>query len=208
MSTNIEKSKTKIYLDTSVPSAYYDSEKPERQELTKEFWLKIKNSIVHISELVKQELSQIENENLRRNISKLIKKFKVLKLTNKVKKLSEEYIKEGVVPERFKNDATHIAISTINNMDFLISWNFRHLVNVKTKRLVNAVNKKNGYKKIEIIAPPEFQEVKMFDVKKAIKESSISKKDLQKLEKEIRQEFPNDRMMYELHLIRALKVVK
>jgi len=48
----------------------------------------------------------------------------------------------------------------------------------------------------------------MFDIKKVIKKISISKKELQKLEKEIKQEFPNDRMMYELHLLRALSSMK
>ena len=48
----------------------------------------------------------------------------------------------------------------------------------------------------------------MFDIKKVIKKINISKKELQKLEKEIKQEFPNDRMMYELHLLRALGSVK
>jgi len=155
MVTNIKK-QPNIYLDTSVPSAYYDDEKPERQELTREFWLKINTAKVYISELVNQELNQIENKILKEKILKLLKDFEVLQLTDEAKNLADEYIKEEVVPKKFKNDAIHIAIAVVNSVYFLISWNFKHLVNVKTKQMVNLVNVKNGYKEIEIIAPPEF----------------------------------------------------
>ena len=146
---------TKIYLDTSVPSAYYDDEKPERQELTKEFWLKIKDYRVNISYLVKDELDQIEDESLKRKMDELIRDFKILKTSDKVRELAEEYIKRGVVPEKFRNDAVHIAIATLNNMDALISWNFKHLVNIKTREEVNLINRNKGFKSIQIIAPPE-----------------------------------------------------
>ena len=146
---------TKIYLDTSVPSAYYDDEKPERQELTKEFWLKIKDYRVNISDLVKDELDQIEDESLKRKMDELIRDFKILKTSDKVRELAEEYIKRGVVPEKFRNDAVHIAIATVSNMDALISWNFKHLVNIKTREEVNLTNRNQGFKSIQIIAPPE-----------------------------------------------------
>lgn len=160
MATNIKKQANvylaNVYLDTSVPSAYYDDEKPERQELTKEFWLKINDAKVYILELVNQELNQIEDKILKEKILKLLDNFEVLQLTDEVKKLADEYIKEDVVPKKFKNDAIHIAVAAVNNVNFLISWNFKHLVNVKTKQMVNLVNVKNGYKEMEIIAPPEF----------------------------------------------------
>lgn len=156
MDASVKKFRTSIYLDTSVPSAYYDGEKPERQELTKEFWQKIKDYEVYVSELVKQELNQIGDETLKGKMLKLIGDFKALKSTDEVKKLTDKYIEEGVVPEKFESDVLHIAIATANGVDFLISWNFKHLVNVKTKRMVNLINVKNGYKEIEVIAPPEF----------------------------------------------------
>lgn len=58
------------------------------------------------------------------------------------------------IPSMYYDDY-HIAIATVNQMDFLVSWNFRHIVNVKTKQMVNLINLQNGYKTIEIIAPPE-----------------------------------------------------
>lgn len=88
-------------------------------------------------------------------MSELTKNFKVLISNDKVKELAEEYIKEGIVPEKFKNDAIHIAIATVNNIDALVSWNFKHLVNIKTREEVNLINKNKGFKSIQIIAPPE-----------------------------------------------------
>ena len=146
---------TKFYLDTSVPSAYYDNEKPERQEQTKEFWKNLKNHEVLISELTVDELEQVEDDDFKKKLLNLVSKYKVLKINKKVEDLAEEYIKEKIVPGRFKNDAIHIAVAVINNVEFLVSWNFKHLVNIKTRQMVNLVNAKNGYENIEIIAPPE-----------------------------------------------------
>lgn len=67
----------------------------------------------------------------------------------------EEYLSKGIFPERYKDDAIHVAVAVANNIDFLISWNFRHLVKVKTRRMVNLINEILGYPHIEIIAPPE-----------------------------------------------------
>lgn len=50
-------------------------------------------------------------------------------------------------------DAVHIAIATVNSMDILVSWNFRHIVNLKTKREINAINLLNGYGHLEIVEP-------------------------------------------------------
>ena len=146
---------TKLYLDTSVPSAYYDSEKPERQEQTKEFWENLKNHEVLISELTKDELKQVEDDDLKEKLLNLVSKYKVLKINKEVEDLAGEYVKEKIIPERFKNDAIHIAVAVINNVKFLVSWNFKHLVNIKTRQMVNLVNAKKGYEDIEIIAPPE-----------------------------------------------------
>jgi len=65
------------------------------------------------------------------------------------------YLQEGVVPAKFRDDARHIAVAVVNELDAVISWNYRHMVNIVTKRRVNAVNLKTGYKQIEILSPEE-----------------------------------------------------
>lgn len=78
-----------------------------------------------------------------------------MNITTEVEELADEYMNKGIVLDKFRNDAVHIAVAVINNIDFLISWNFRHLVKVKTRKIVNLINELLGYPHIEIIAPPE-----------------------------------------------------
>jgi predicted nucleic acid-binding protein len=124
-------------------------------QLTKEFWIKLKNFDVFISDLVREEISKIKDKTLREKVFALVEKFKILKLTNQAKRLGEKYVTAGIIPKQFKADAYHVAIATVNEIDFLVSWNFKHLVNIRTKRGVNLINLQNGFKTIEIVSPPE-----------------------------------------------------
>jgi len=71
--------------------------------------------------------------------------------------LASEYIAEKVVGQTSFADCLHIAIATINRADYLISWNFKHIVNVQRIRGYNSINMKNGYHLIEIRSPREFR---------------------------------------------------
>lgn len=59
------------------------------------------------------------------------------------------------MPEKFINDALHIAIATVNGIDTVVSWNLEHIVKLKTIVEVNKINLKNGYKQIFIVTPEE-----------------------------------------------------
>ena len=65
-------------------------------------------------------------------------------------------IAEKVVGQRSFADCLHIALATINRADYLISWNFKHIVNVQRIRGYNSINIKNGYKELEIRSPRDF----------------------------------------------------
>ncbi len=148
--------KEKIYFDTSVPSAYYDARTKERMEFTKEFWQHKTGAYeLYVSTLVIDELSQTTPKDLRRNLLKLVDNCTVLKLDNEAEVLAEAYLEAGILPQKYFNDALHIAVATINGIKFVVSWNFEHFVNVKTRQMVNLVNLREGYGVIEIIAPPE-----------------------------------------------------
>jgi hypothetical protein len=79
----------------------------------------------------------------------------VIKVTLEYEYLADEYLAENVVGGTSRDDCIHIATATINNIDILISWNFKHIVNVKRIRGYNSVNLKNGYKTLEIRSPKE-----------------------------------------------------
>ena len=67
-----------------------------------------------------------------------------------------QYISQGVVGQTGFSDCLHIALATINRADYLISWNFKHIVNIRRIRGDNSINIKNGYKELEIRSPRDF----------------------------------------------------
>jgi len=142
-----------LYLDTSVISALYDTRTPERLKLTKEMWQYLNDYEVYISEIVWLEIQDWPP--LSEKAIDLLSGFNVLRVNNESKQLAEEYINQGAIPQKEYNDALHVAIASVNKIDYLISWNFKHLVKVKTRTLINLINAKFGYRSLELIAPPE-----------------------------------------------------
>lgn len=143
-----------IYLDSSVPSAYYDEREPARQNETKEFWKKLNDYRVYISELTLAELGKTKGTEKDKLLS-LVEEISIAPRTPECETLADKYVAEGCIPEKHRDDAVHIAIATVNEIDIIISWNFDHIVKLKTRKMVNAINTLNGYKSIEIIAPLE-----------------------------------------------------
>jgi hypothetical protein len=81
--------------------------------------------------------------------------FSTLSLTDEVEWLAKEYIRYGAIPENYLEDAYHIAIAVIHDIDYLLSWNFKHIVRIKTKDIVRMVNTLNNLRSIEIMTPAE-----------------------------------------------------
>ena len=82
---------------------------------------------------------------------------KVLLVTAEAQTLARQYVESSIVVETFYADALHLAVASAHGMDYLVSWNFRHLVNIRTRKLVASVNVNNGFRQLEIIAPPELR---------------------------------------------------
>ncbi|MEW6378264.1 MAG: type II toxin-antitoxin system VapC family toxin [bacterium] len=146
--------KLKIYFDTSVPNAYIDSRNPIRQEITKNLWEKLQQYEIFISDLVVEEIEATGDEVKKKHLLDLVKGFE--RLTSRgeeIEALTEEYIKGRIIPAKYIEDAVHIAVATVYSLDVLVSWNFEHMVKLKTKREVNAVNALLGYKQLEIVEP-------------------------------------------------------
>jgi predicted nucleic acid-binding protein len=143
--------KISLYLDTSVIGGYYDD---EFQDDTRLLFEKIKEGeySIFISNVTEKEL-----ENAPNNVRNLLNEFEYRQIivSDECVKLADEYIKEGVVGLTNKEDCIHIATATMNDIDFLISWNFKHIVNIKRIRGYNSVNLKNGYRQLEIHSPKE-----------------------------------------------------
>ena len=146
--------KTKIYLDTSVISALFDERTPERLAMTSDFWSKLENYEVFISELVLEELERA-NEQVKNKMLSAIKGFTVLKISKEVEELAQIYVKQGIFPEKYIDDALHVALTSVNQIGVLLSWNFTHLVKLKTRRMVSIVNLTENIMPVEIASPPE-----------------------------------------------------
>ena len=147
--------KSRIYLDTSVFGGYFDDEFSEH---TVPLFENLKNNdfILLFSVITQDEL-----ENAPINIKKLVQSLKIeqtefLETTDEAVELASEYITEEVVGQSSFADCMHIALATINRADYLVTWNFKHIVNIIRIRGYNSVNIKKGYKQLEIRSPREF----------------------------------------------------
>lgn len=144
--------KQRLYVDTSVFGGYYDE---EFEEFTKPLFGRILSDefILLFSTVTQDEL-----ENAPIPVRELISHLKVeftefIEVTEETVELATQYISEKVVGQTSYTDCLHIALATIHRADFLVSWNFKHIVNVQRIRGYNAVNIKNGYKQLEIRSP-------------------------------------------------------
>jgi hypothetical protein len=107
-------------------------------------------------------LTQDELENAPEQVKDLLKSLRAdylefIETTYEAIDLATEYIKEKVVGQTSLADCIHIALATINKADFLVSWNFKHILNIERIRGYNSINIRNGYKPLEIRSPREFE---------------------------------------------------
>jgi len=151
--------KLRLYLETSVWNFYFADDAPEKRDVTKEFFENIKQGKyeIFISQTVLNEIDKAD-EPKKNQLMQLIKEYQPqgLDITSEVTDLSKAYISQWIIPEAKVEDALHVAISTVYEMDALISWNNRHLANLYKMEKINSVNLKEGYTKhLEIITPME-----------------------------------------------------
>jgi predicted nucleic acid-binding protein len=146
----------RIYIDTSVIGAYYDA---VFEAHTVPLFERINNGefIVLLSSVTQDEL-----EDAPTHVQELVKNMKsefveILAISDEAVELANDYISERVVGQSSYTDCLHIALATIHRADYLISWNFKHIVNVLRIRGYNSINIRKGYKQLEIRSPRDFE---------------------------------------------------
>ncbi len=148
----------KIYFDTSIFNFALAEDVPIEKEITLNFFDEVKNGKyeVFISEVVIGEINRAPEAKAVK-LRDCIKKInpEELVLDNNALSLAKEYIEKGVIPAKYEDDAFHIAIASVNDLDIIVSWNFTHIVKLKTRREVAVINTLKGYKPIEICSPQE-----------------------------------------------------
>jgi predicted nucleic acid-binding protein len=147
--------KQRLYIDTSVFGGYFDE---EFSEFTKPLFERLQNSEFELlfSAVTQDELSSAPDRVKKLVISLKVENTEFIETNNEAVELATRYMAEKVVGQTSFADCLHIALATVSRADYLISWNFKHIVNVQKIRGYNAINIKNGYKELEIRSPRDF----------------------------------------------------
>jgi predicted nucleic acid-binding protein len=144
----------RLYFDTSVFGGVYDEEFEEISTILFEK-VKLGQIICVYSNLSVTELKNAP-ERVRNFFADLPKEYmEFVEVTEEAFQLAKKYLDEKVVGQTSADDCNHIATATINKVDFLVSWNFKHIVNVFRIRGYNSINLRCGYMQLDIRSPKE-----------------------------------------------------
>jgi len=146
--------KQRIYIDTSVVGGYFDD---EFSADTVPFFERAKQGelVIIVSDLLEAELLRAPEfvKNLLQSIPE--QQIEKVRLSPEASDLADKYIEPKVVGRTSRADCQHIAIATLCKADVLVSWNFKHIVNLDRIRGYNGINYQLGYNMIEIRTPKE-----------------------------------------------------
>ncbi len=148
--------KIKVYLDTSVISYLQQEDAPERMKDTLELWKQFENDKydVCLSQITLDEVGECPEPKrsvLYEYLSNI--NYTKLEITEEVFRVAEQIINMGILSKKSIDDCQHIATAVIHNCDCIVSWNFKHIVNMKTIRGIRAITNLEGYKNIDILNP-------------------------------------------------------
>ena len=151
--------KLRVYLDTSIFNFAISTQNvPLEEEATLKLIEEIKAGkfLPYISQVTIDEILKA-GEKRREELFKVVKDIvpEELPIIEEADKLADRYLELKIIPAKEQNDALHIAVATVHHLDVIISWNFEHMVKLKTRQHVPAINTLMGYKPIEICSPLE-----------------------------------------------------
>jgi hypothetical protein len=155
--------KKRIYLETTVVS--YLTARMSRdlliaghQQATQQLWPMLTSEYeTFISALVYQEASKGDRDRASKRLE-AIKVFPMLEIDDEVRSLAEKIVASWGIPKQFPEDALHVAVAAVNEIEILVTWNFGHLSNPFTRRLIRKIVEREGYSCPEICSPDELLE--------------------------------------------------
>jgi predicted nucleic acid-binding protein len=147
--------KQSLYLETSVVGAYLDNGEPFRRDLTIRWWEhELSEYQPYVSPLVRRELERVPEPH-RTGYLRLIEPLKNLELADEAAILAEGYISRGIFHRKYLADALHVALASFHKIDYLVTWNFGHLANVRKQARIRVFNVSAGFF-VPMIVTPEF----------------------------------------------------
>jgi predicted nucleic acid-binding protein len=156
--------KPKVYLETSVIS--YLASRPSRdlivaanQQSTQEWWEKrLARVDVYISQVVVQEVSSGDADAVAKRLE-VIAGFPLLEIAPEAVQLAEQFMTEKAIPNQAVEDALHIAVAAVNGINYLLTWNLKHIANAVIRANVEAICRLSGYEPPVICTPAELMEI-------------------------------------------------
>ena len=149
----------KIYLETTIFNYFLDTERGDSHKATVELFNAIRKGRFYAftSQYVINELKKA-SEPKRMKMIKLISEYNIaiLEPCDESAMLADKYIEAHIIPEKFKYDAFHVAITATNELDIILSFNFKHINKLSVKELTAYINTREGYfKQVRICTPME-----------------------------------------------------
>jgi hypothetical protein len=151
----MEGTKSKVYVETSIISYLAarlsrDLITAAHQQITQEWWDNRRSGFdLFISQLVVREASAGDEQIAKKRLE-LIEEIPLLELSQRTLDLAQSLVQEGPLPEKASEDALHIAVATIHGMDYLLTWNCKHIANAQMRNAVTVLCRVRGYE------PPVF----------------------------------------------------
>lgn len=140
------------YLDTSVINFLFAQDSPDLQKITQSFFSEFVGPKLYdacVSDFVLDELKQTLDLTHRLRLLNVLDEYEIRVLpvpnTAEIEELAQQYLQSGALPASKLFDALHVAFCTVAKLDYLVSWNFKHLANVNRERRLLAVNQSLGY---------------------------------------------------------------
>lgn len=147
--------KQSLYLETSVVGAYLDNGEPFRRDLTIRWWEhELPEYRAVVSVLVQRELERVPEPH-RTGYLKLVSPLEQVELTEEATIIAEGYIARGIFHRKYIADALHVALASFHKIDYLVTWNFGHLANVRRQARIRLFNTAAGFF-VPMIVTPEF----------------------------------------------------
>ena len=145
--------KISLYLETSVIGAYLDNGDPFRRDLTIRWWEhELGEYDAFSSILVQRELERIAEPH-RSGYLNLVKPLAQLELVDEAAILAEAYIERGIFQRKYIADAIHVALASFHKIDYLVTWNFGHIANVRKQARLRMFNSAAGFFAPTIVTP-------------------------------------------------------
>jgi hypothetical protein len=153
----------KVYLDTNLVSYLVarrsrDLIMATRQQLTLDWWENERSKYeLFISEMVLREARLGDPGEVVKRLAAL-DGLPQLDLTDEVAELANQLLSKGILPPKAARDAVHIAVATVHCMDFLLTWNFKHIANAHVRKMADRLFRQAGYELPVICTPEELEE--------------------------------------------------